>query len=73
MSLFALSQKKRTKNDMPMDATPSLNHIPFGESSCILRNDGNNAIHMENVEFLKKLSEEDILSEQQNLLGTMGM
>lgn len=74
LSLFALSQLKKANKPVPMDvvATPSVQSETFGTSSCILRNDKNNIIHKENVEFLKQHSEDDILCEQQRLLGTMG-
>lgn len=74
MSLFALSQKNRaTTNIIPMDVTPSPDQSTFGGSSCVIRNDRNNAIHNENVEFLRQQSEADILTEQQKLLETMGL
>lgn len=72
LSLFALSQLKKANKSVPMNDAPLTDEATFGQSSCILRNDENNAIHKENVEFLKQQSEDDILEEQQRLLASMG-
>lgn len=68
-SLFAMSKLKKATNPAPVEEAAA---NEFGESSCIIRNDKRQDIHNENVEFLKQHSEEDILMEQQRLLGMMG-
>lgn len=68
-SLFAQSKMKKSTNPVAVEAAAG---SEFGESSCIIRNDKRQDIHSENVEFLKQHSEEDILMEQQRLLGMMG-
>lgn len=73
MSLFALTQYKKANKPVPMDVAPAPDATEFGQASCILRNDKHNAIHKENVEFLRQHTEDEILSEQQRLLGSMGM
>lgn len=76
LSLFALSQLRKANKPMPMEVSstvPTCVSSVFGHSSHILRNDKNNEIHKENVEFLKNHSEAEILREQQKLLDSMGM
>lgn len=64
-----MSKMKKATNPEPLAVAAS---SEFGASSCIIRNDKRQDIHNENVNFLKQHTEEDILMEQQRLLGMMG-
>lgn len=71
MSLFAKSQLKKSSESKPKNEPP-LPDAAFGQSSCIIRNDKNNSIHNQNIEFLKQCNENEIIQERQRLLENMG-
>lgn len=59
-----LEEKMEIDPDVPDDA--------FGSTSCIIESAEGKSIHQDNIEFLKKCGQKDIMDEQQKLLKTLG-
>lgn len=66
---------QQTKSTMPSDdPQPSRSsdaNLDFGPDSIMLDNSDAQAIHVENMAFLKNCGEDEIMEEQQRLLGTL--
>lgn len=72
-SLFALTQQTQAAkpSENPQPCQSSNDNLYLGSDSIMLDNTDAQAIHKENVEFLKNCGEDEILGEQQRLLGTL--
>lgn len=72
-SLFALTQQTQVakQSEEPQPNRSSNDQLYLGSDSIMLDNSDAQAIHKENVEFLKNCGEDEILGEQQRLLGTL--
>lgn len=55
-----------------MDVDPVVPDDAFGSTSHIIQSAEGSSIHKDNVEFLQKCGQKDILDEQQKLLKTLG-
>lgn len=78
ISLFAQSQFKNSKpkavnvEDIRMDTSSEVSDNAFGTKSNVIQSPQARSIHEENVEFLKKYGQEEILNKQQELLNSLG-
>lgn len=72
-SLFAMTQQTKAAqpSEDPQPNRSSGDKLNFGSDSIMLDNAEAQAIHKENAEFLKRCGEDEILKEQQRLLGTL--
>lgn len=61
----------KSKNQVETETSSKSNQLDFGEDSMILDNSEAKKIHRENVDFLGKCKESEILEEQQRLLNSI--
>lgn len=66
-----MHQMQKMETESIIDEPSQSTNIDFGSSSNIIDSSDAQSIHKENTDFLKNYGEEEIITEQNRLLGTL--